>query len=123
MRGIPEDTLCLIDGLHDGIEAFIKNAVEKDYPEEYVENVLTHYDYTLQSLWRFPEDKEFHTLFKRYKWIKHWYGRKFRCIKTGTVYQVPFEIYETMFIPIGEGFLDLGRKEGYYRMSGIEEIK
>lgn len=122
IRGIPESSLNVIDGIHNILNKFIKEAIEKDYPEVYVKHVISEHEFTLQRLWKFPLDETKHTWINRYLFKKQWVGRTFGCLETGEVFTVPYDVEETDFFSIGKGFLDVGRLNSYHRWSGIQEI-
>lgn len=46
---------------------------------------------------------------------KKWEGRKFQCLKTGTIVELS-EVTARQFIEIGEGFIDVG--DGHYSRFG-----
>lgn len=121
-RGLSEDVCLNIDRLHEIIDEFTKLALRGLFTERFVFDTLKEYDYTLQELWEFPPDEEFHTLYENYKFKKDWVGRTFRCTVTGAEFTIPFTVYERAFYPIGKGFIDVGRYNMYHRSSGIVEI-
>lgn len=122
IQGLSEQDISKIKQIHETIDLFIPFAIEKDYPVAYVRDVLTTYEFDLQKLWRFPQDETKHNRFKLYEFKKQWVYRKFRCLGTGVQFVVPISVKECDFFPIGNGFLDVGRLNGYSRMSGIEEV-
>lgn len=122
-RGIPEEDLLKIDHLHEVIENYIRKALEEDYWQDVVIVCLQDLEYELQYLWGFHQDKEFHTYWKQYLFRKAWYGRKFRCLSTGVEFTMPVDVRQGECYAVGEGFIDVGWHEAYYRIVGsIAEV-
>lgn len=120
-QGVSEREKHEIEFLHKCIDNYMRNAIAFKYPDEEVANILTRYDYQLQDLWHFPQNKDYHTLCRIYLFKKMWAFRKFMCQDTKEFFIIPFEVRETDFYSIGNGFLDVGRyagDTGYYRVGG-----
>ena len=122
MQGISEDACEDIDELHEEIDKLIYVAITHEDDESWVHSVLTEYDNQLQKLWGWPQDESKHTLYKKYLFKKQWYGRTFKCNETGETFIIPFDVYETAFYQIGDGFVDVGRWDFYCRFSGVTEV-
>lgn len=123
-QGLPESDVSLIDCIHDVLKNFILHAVLNKYPEDYVLHTLKEHEFTLQDLWKFERDESKHYYHKIYLFKKQWYGRVFRCKDTGTTFTIPISVIERDFFSIGEGYIDVGVWEGYYRVGGnIEELR
>ena len=79
-------------------------------------------EYTLQDLWGFGRNSDRHTWCNEYLFKCQWVGRVFECISTGEQHTITHNIKEKVFIMIGEGYIDLGVLNGYYRRSGVKEV-
>lgn len=119
---VDEATCLEIDQLHEDIDAFICGAIDNKADEAWVLEVLTDYDYDLQSLWNFKRDAAYHTLFKKYLFKKQWYNRTFQCNTTGEIFTIPFEVQEIDFCSFGNAYVDVGRLNAYSRFSNCKEI-
>jgi len=67
-------------------------------------------------------DKSYHRYLNEYKFKKQWVGRKFKCVSTGEMFTIPFEVRERDFFKVGDGFVDVGRLDAYCRMAGVVEV-
>lgn len=123
LRGVDEATFLEIDKIHESTDNYIKEAIDNNYWEDVVKVALQDTDFLLQELWGFEEDKSKHTLFKKYLFKKQWYGKKYKCVKTGEEFTIPFDVKECDFYQVGEGFVDVGRLDSYSRFSGVTEVK
>jgi hypothetical protein len=55
---------------------------------------------------------------------EQWAGRKFRCKDTKSTFQIPEDVAEGAFYPVGNGYVDVGRLNAYCRFGGnIEEVE
>jgi len=122
-RGIDEATCLVIDQMHEDIDAFIRDAIDNNADEQHVRQYLTTHDFCLQHFWKFPQDEKFHTLYKKYLFKKHWYGKKYKCTKTGETFTIPFEVSECGLYHVGEGYVDVGRLGFYCRFSNVVEVR
>lgn len=122
-RGLSENELKKIDALHEEIDAYVERAIIGEFDISVTLEVLTEFDFQLQSLWEFPQDEKFHTLGKNFFFKKNWYGRKFQCMSTGVEVVLGLDVHECQFIPVGDGAIDLGRYGAYSRIIGnVKEI-
>lgn len=125
LRGILEEDLVKIDEIHVEINRLMMIGLISACPERDVdiEALLTASDIQLQLLWKFPIDPEFHTYVKLYRFRREWHGRRFKCITTGEEVTIDAsDLHERECIPVGEGFVDVGRYGAYHRTSGCGEI-
>lgn len=123
-RGLSEETIDRIDFLHTLIENLIKQNVGKPFSES-VYNEIEGYEYLLQECWGFPKDCDYHSWKNAYKFKNQWVGKKYQCLITGEIFEIPYDVEERGFYSFGEGcFIDVGRLDGYYRIIGnLEELK
>ncbi len=126
LRKIPEADLLQIDSLHVAADELMRKGISGELDDEYVKVLLTNLDYELQGLWRFPADKAFHTYVNVYRFRKEWVGKSYRCLATGVERTISYEdmlkTQETDEIPVGEGFVDVGRLDGYHRLIGVAPL-
>ena len=53
---------------------------------------------------------------------QYWEGKKFECVHTGKVREIPSGIYFHDVINVGQGYVDLG--DGIYaRLCGVKEVR
>ena len=119
-QGVDEATCLLIDRLHEEVEACMHAAILDG--DVWAAEVLSNYDYKLQELWNFPRDSKYHTLVKKYLFKKQWYGKIFKCTKTGEKFTIPYEVYETACYFFGDAMVDVGRYNCYSRFSNCVEV-
>lgn len=127
-RGLREEDIDCIDALHEMADYVMKQGCNGVYTDEFVKDYLEKIEYELQYCWGFPADPLYHTYYKNYLIKKQWYNRKFKCVKTGEVLEIPWEVKETDCFFWGDGcMIDVGRAGFYSRASGdfleIEEEK
>lgn len=124
-RGISEKDREYIDQCHLMLEELIDTyslSIDFDKAAELCHDI----EYLLQRLWKFPEDDYYHTWINslKQKWMNlTWGERIFKCKDTGEEVLIFGDmIYEGSFIPVGNGFIDIGNCY-YNRMSlNIEEV-
>lgn len=125
LRGISEEDLIKIGEIHENVhQLMITGLVSRSgHTDTRIERLLTEADTQLQVLWKFPIDPEFHTYVKLYRFRREWHGRKFKCIATGEEVTIDAsDLHERECIPVGEGFVDVGRYGAYHRTVGCGEI-
>ena len=124
LRGVPEEDLIEIDEIHIAVEQIMKimlNANLCSYDMTLA--ILEDFDYQLQDLWKFSRDKEMHTLCKLFLFRKDWHGRQFQCCSSGEVVVIDAtKLREAECVPVGEGFVDVGRYGAYFRTVGCGEV-
>lgn len=122
IRGISEHDIVLIDELHaEADKLMVEGLVSSD--AAFVAKELERIEFALQSLWQFPQDKQFHTRPQLFLFRHGWHGRKFQCARTGVVHTIDAsELRETELIRVGEGFVDVGRGNHYFRVVGCGEL-
>lgn len=120
-KGLSEEDIAEINVLHESLDEMVDKYIELGYAEEREEEIHK-LEFMLQKLWKLPQDKNYHTRARRFKFACKWYGRKFLDKDTGTKFTFGKNAVPGEFIPIGNSALDVG--DGYYsRMIGnIAEI-
>ena len=118
MRGISAESVKAIDLIHEELEKMIENHVSLGTEESLVLEEIERLEYRLQDLWKFPRDPEKHTWKTRYLFKNNWANTTWRCEETGDVVTIPFEVEETDFFLIGNGYIDVGRWGSYSRRAG-----
>lgn len=121
-RGLSEQAIQYIDQLHDLLEKLIASyTLDVEYQEalELVESV----EFDLQRLWKFSEDRRYHTWRLRLaqRWMElTWAGRIFKCPYSGTQRTIQkSHIKERGLFEVGmSGLIDLGVAGGYHRIVG-----
>lgn len=80
-------------------------------------------EFKLQELWDLEKDAKKHRSKEFYKFKCTWVGRRFKCVKTGEILEIPETVTYRSFFEFGECFIDVG--DGYYSRFGgeIEELK
>lgn len=121
-RGLSEKDIQRIDDIHLYLEGFIEDCVIKNKEESEVLEEIEKWEFLLQEIWGFPLDKSKHTWKNRYLFKKQWAFTTWECEETGESFTIPYEVEETDFYVIGNGFVDVGRFLGYYRVSGVKQI-
>lgn len=121
-RGISTEDIETIDKLHIKLEKLLDTSSLGVFnPSIFDEIELLENE--AQRLWKFPEDKRFHTWAPRYAFLCNWFGRTFRCLDTGETITLGKDIYPKQFISFGKCAIDLGVLNGYSRKIGnIQEI-
>lgn len=122
MRGIDKQSEQEINDLHDKLDELMSRAnltVFNQVAYDEIERI----EMALQILWRFGIDKSMHVHKHLYKFRCQWLGRKFQCMDTGVVVEIPEDVRERDLIVVGEGYVDTGRLDGYHRIGGnVKEI-
>lgn len=118
-RGLREEDIDYIDILHGMADYVMKMGADGNYTDTFVEKYLRQIEFELQSCWKFEQNETYHTYYKNYLSKKQWVNRKFKCIKTGEVLEIPWEVKETDCFFWGDGcMIDVGRAGFYSRASG-----
>jgi hypothetical protein len=121
-RGLSDEDIFEINKLHEHLEALIGYSIAADWSKE-VEDAIHEFEFQLQRLWKFTEDKRFHTWAPRYAFLCQWFGRSFRCLDTGETITLGKDIHPKQFISFGNCAIDLGVLNCYSRKIGnIQEI-
>lgn len=121
-RGLSEEEIVEVNKLHNHLEALIDYSISKSWSKE-IEDAIHEMENSLQRLWKFPEDKRFHTWAPRYAFLCTWFGRTFKCLDTGETITLGKDIRPKQFISFGKCAIDLGVLNGYSRKIGnIQEI-
>lgn len=123
-RGIDEDSIDMINKCHKLLGDLIDLAHFKntdDYNDKILQSIEA-LEYTLQDLWGFGRNSDRHTWCNEYLFKCQWVGRVFECESTGEQHTITHNIKEKQFITIGNGYIDLGVLNGYYRRSGVKEV-
>lgn len=124
LRGIPEETLKEIDKMHEQNEKLIVQMIKTNAPNAQAYELLTAADYDLQIRWGFPQNANFHTLVRNYRFRKQWYNRKFKCLETEEEFVIPIDVRECDYFEVGNGGVDVGREGAYSRLIGnIVEVE
>ena len=123
-RGLSDDDIARIEDVHERIDGLMNVGIRRPgmWAEEQLEEHITALDYVLQYLWGFQMDKSRHRYLNEYRFKKQWFGRKIKCVSTGEVFTIPFEVRECDFFKVGDGFIDVGRLDAYCRMAGVVEV-
>jgi len=118
-RGISEENMDCIDILHEMADYVMKQGCKGFYTDEFVKDYLRQIEFELQGCWKFEPDETYHTYYKNYLIKKQFANREFKCVKTGEVLEIPWEVKETDCFFWGDGcILDVGRAGFYSRASG-----
>lgn len=120
-RNISKENIEAIDSLHNLLERLIASYT-LEIPYEEARDLVRSVEFTLQRLWKFPEDASYHS------WVdvladKHleliWAGRTFECQTTGERRTLTkHDTYERNFIAVGACNIDFGVAGGYHRVLG-----
>ena len=121
-RGLSEKDIQRIDDIHIHLEWFIEDCVIKNKDESKVLEEIEKWEFLLQEIWGFPKDPSTHVWKNKYLFKKQWAFTTWECEETGESFTIPYEVEETDFYVIGNGFVDIGRFPGYYRVSGVKQI-
>lgn len=121
-RGLSEKDIQRIDDIHLYLEWFIEDCVTKNKDESKVLEEIEKWEFLLQEIWGFPKDPSKHVWKDKYLFKKQWAFTTWECEETGELFTIPYEVEETDFYVIGNGFIDVGRFPGYYRVSGVKQI-
>lgn len=116
-RGLSEESILEIDRIHSYLGALINTWIECPYSEE-LEEEIHELEFKLQALWGFPQDDRYHRWASEYNFMCQWYGRSFKCAKTGETITLGKDIYPKQFISFGKCAIDLGVPYGYSRKIG-----
>lgn len=124
LRGVSNEDIKQIDKTHRQLEKLLLLAHSTNSEEFNNKNLeyIKQLEYTLQDLWGFGRNSDRHTWYNEYLFKCQWVGRVFECESTGEQHTIPNNIKEKAFIMIGEGYIDLGVLNGYYRRSGVKEV-
>lgn len=121
-RGLFEEEILEIDRIHDLIAKFTRAWIKEPFSEARKEEIHDM-EYILQSLWGFPKDRGYHRYAREYEFKCNWAGRRYRCIKSGEVFEIPYDTYETACYFFGDGaMVDVGRLNAYSRFSNVVKI-
>lgn len=121
-KGLSEEDIQRIDDIHDHLEWFIEDAVLTDRDEPTTLKEIEKWEFLLQEIWGFPLDSSKHVWNNKYLFKKQWAFTTWECVETGESFTIPYEVEETDFYVIGNGYVDVGRFPGYYRVSGVKQI-
>ncbi len=126
LRSISKENREHIDTLHSMLQELIETyALDIDYQKA---SELCHdMEFCLQELWQFPKDKRYHNWINKLeqKWFDLTFsGRTFKCLDTGEERTIEDADAQTYWcVKVGNGFIDFGRANQYYRIVGnIVEI-
>ncbi len=125
-RNISPENVEMIDKIHDLLEKLLA-LYTLDVPYEEAKELVHSAEFSLQGLWDFPQDIRYHTWIKKLnqKWMNlRWAGRAYRCEDTSEEVMLTYKkVYERSYVKVGNGAIDLGVVDGYYRIIGnIKEI-
>lgn len=121
-RGLSEEEILQINELHQALEYYTDLFIKVPWNQK-AEDIIHNLEFTAQRLWKFPEDKRFHTWAPRYAFLCNWFGRTFKCLDTGETITLGKDIHPKQFISFGKCAIDLGVLNGYSRKIGnIQEI-
>lgn len=120
-RNISRENIEAIDALHEMLGKLIASYT-LEIPYEEARDLVRSVEFTLQRLWKFPEDSSYHS------WAdvladKHleliWAGRTFECQTTGKRRTLTkHDTHERNFIAIGACNIDFGVAGSYHRVLG-----
>lgn len=125
-RNISPEKVEMIDKMHSLLEKLI-SSYTLEIPYEEAKELVHSAEFSLQELWGFPRDIRYHTWIEKLaqQWMNlRWAGRIYRCDETGKEVVLTYnKVYERNYIKIGNGAIDLGVADGYYRIIGnIREV-
>jgi len=117
IRSIDSKSVEKINTVHEKIDELMKSACLGFNDEVYKE--IENLEYALQTLWKFDVDAAYHTHKHLYKFRTQWVGRKFKCLDTGEVFEIPEDVRERDLYTFGNKcFVDVGRLGAYSRFGG-----
>lgn len=124
LRGVSNEDIKQIDKTHLQLEKLLLLAHTTNSEEFNNKNLeyIKQLEYTLQDLWGFGRNSDRYTWCNEYLFKCQWVGRVFECESTGEQHTITHNIKEKEFITIGDGCIDLGVLNGYYRRSGVKEV-
>lgn len=121
LRGIDEESVKQINLLHEKLDNLMSRANLGAFNQS-VYDEIESIENQLQVLWKFGIDKSKHKWKHVYKFRCGWVGRKFQCMETGVVVEIPADVCEKDCFGVGQGFVDTGVLDGYSRFSNVIEI-
>ena len=121
MRGIDEESVKQINLLHEKLENLMSRANLGVFNQA-IYDEIERIEVALQVLWKFGVDKSKHKWKHVYKFRCQWAFRKFQCMETGVVVEIPADVCEKDCFGVGQGFVDCGVLDGYARFSNVIEI-
>lgn len=120
-RNLSDESIAKIEEIHTQLSKLLARAGLGVFNTS-VYNAMQQLEFQAQDLWDFPQDPRMHTWCKLYEFRCQWVGRSFKCNETGVEVTLPLEIFEGDFIPVGKGFVDVGRLHCYARFGGVTEV-
>lgn len=120
-KNLSEEAINKIELIHDKLSKLMSRAGLGIFNQSVCDKI-EQLEFELQDWWGFELDESKHTYKKLYRWRCDWIARRFKCLETGEVFQIPDDVYYNQFFKVGNGFIDVGN-EYYCRFGGkIQEI-
>lgn len=121
-KNLSEEAVSEIESIHYKLNKLMCRASLGAFNQS-VYDRIEELEFELQDWWGFEKHESKHKYKKLYQWRCDWIARRFKCLETGEVFQIPDDVYYNQFFKVGNGFVDVG--DGYYcRIGGnIEEVK
>lgn len=121
-KNLSQQAISEIESIHDKLTNLMSRAGLGVFNQS-VYDRIEELEFELQDWWGFERDESKHTHKKLYEWRCDWIGRRFKCLETGEVFQIPDDVYYNQFFKVGNGFVDVG--DGHYcRFGGkVKEVK
>ena len=121
-KNLSEEDTSEIEDIHDKLTKLMSRAGLGVF-NQLVYDKIEELEFELQDWWGFEQDESKHTYKKLYEWRCDWIARRFKCLETGQVFEIPDDVYYNQFFKVGNGFVDVGDAY-YFRIGGnIEEVK
>lgn len=113
----------LIEEIHRAIRDVTEVGIINEADDALMKRIFCDMEYSLQDLWGFPRDSDFHKYYREYLFKKLWWDRIFQCQDSGAEVVIPFHVRECDFFSVGNGFVDVGRMDNegnslYCRIGG-----